>query len=656
MEERDLEGESATFDICLLVVICGILVLSVFPSMNVQAASGRFNPPYSDYGRDTDGDGYYDYLRFNCSVQIDESDTYVIEGELRESGGGLITVPDLVVQYLTVGTHIIPIDFDGIHIYNHGVDGPYTVNLALYDTMFNVLDTDTAQTGSYSYTEFQPPPVVFNPPHYDYGLDTNSNGLYDYLVALVNITVYTADTYNIKGDLMDSTGTWYISYDENQSYFSQGDHTVELRMYGYQIRGKAYDGPYRLELEIIKGSSQVVATDVHSTKSYLATDFEGLYARFVPPHSDTGIDMDGDTKYDYLRVRLEIQVNESGYYTVSGDLWDKSQLNYITSASNYTYLDTGSVQVDLYFLGCEICQSGYGVYYFADVEIHLEDGTPADADEHQTNNYQSSDFDCEPPILFSPPHSDYGLDTDADTYYNYLVVNVSIDVSASWTYKIIGRLYDGSHATFITATENTSYLTTGPNTLPLWLDGTDIYNSGIDGPYNLTLLSYDVYGNKLERAYYDTSSYTHDQFQHQIIDNDPPTISGVTAIPNPQKVFQPVNISAVVTDNYQVGGVWVEIVDPFGGTIGNLSMLYDIASGRYHYESSYSDVGSYSCTILAKDTSDNWASAPCDFLVIDSIPPIPLSATLAGIGLEDVAIEWELSSDDGSGFNDVVNY
>ena len=637
-----------------------IVILWVVPAflglIGVSAASGHFAPPHGDYGLDTDGDSYYNYLVFNASVQIDEADTYLIDGVLRDGGGGIITNPDIITQFLDVGSHVIPINFEGIDIYNSGENGPYTVNLALYDTMWNTLDTDTAQTNGYLYTEFQHPPAVFDPPHYDYGLDTNSNSLYDYLVAQVNITVYTADTYKIKGNLKDSTDTWYIAQDDNQSYFSTGDHTVELRMYGFKIRGKGYDGPYLLKLEIIKGSSQVIAEDVHTTAAYSHTDFEGLYARFVPPHFDEGIDMGGDTDFEYLRVTLEIQVNESGEYTISGDLWDKSQFNYITSATNNTYLDTGSVQVDLDFLGCAICQSGYGVYYFADVEIHLEDGTPADADEHQTGSYQSGDFDCESPIVFSPPHSDYGLDTDMDTYYNYLVADISIDASVSGTYRVTGRLFDSSHTTFITLTENTSYLTTGANVLPLWLDGTDIYNSGIDGPYNLTLLSYDVYGNRLESAYYDTNSYTYDQFQRDTIDNDPPTISDVRATPSPQKVFHPVNITAIVWDNFQLDGVWVEILDPDDLPVGNFSMPCDSGSGRHYFERSYSGAGDYSCVISASDASANWNSSPCSFLMVDSAPPVLLRAILTGGNLEDVIIEWELSLDDGQGFDDVINY
>ncbi|MEE9489436.1 MAG: hypothetical protein V3V91_03250, partial [Thermoplasmata archaeon] len=177
-----MRGEPAISRIGSLVTF-GVLVIvsTLLMASSVQAASGNFTPPYTDYGNDIDGDSYYNYLVFNASVQIDEADTYLIDGILYDGGGGLITNPDIITQFLDVGSHVIPINFEGIDIYNSGENGPYTVNLALYDTMWNTLDADTALTNSYLYTEFQHPPAVFDPPHYDYGLDVNSNSLYDYL-------------------------------------------------------------------------------------------------------------------------------------------------------------------------------------------------------------------------------------------------------------------------------------------------------------------------------------------------------------------------------------------------------------------------------------------------------------------------------------------
>ncbi|MEE9341881.1 MAG: hypothetical protein V3V21_09535, partial [Thermoplasmata archaeon] len=351
----------------ILAVLTVVSVLLV--PLNVRAVEdGYFKPPYEDYGMDTDGDGYYDFLAFNATLQVNYTGKYIIQPKLKDDLGETITVPDSITKDLDPGDVTIHIEFDGVDIYNYGKDGPYLVRLVLYDGSFNLLNIASNQTGFHQYTEFQRPPVEFDPPHYDYGLDTNSNGRFDYLVALVNITVNTADVYVVKGDLHNSGMTW-ITGTSNESYLPEGDVTVRLDFLGFRIRKKNFDGPYRIELEIKKGAIQVLANDTHITKLYQATDFEGVYAYFVPPHSDEGVDLGGDAGFEHLKVTYNIQVNESAFYNVTGDLYDKSGLIFITDTWNYTYLNAGLVPVDLYFFGCDICQSGEGGFYYANAEM-----------------------------------------------------------------------------------------------------------------------------------------------------------------------------------------------------------------------------------------------------------------------------------------------
>ncbi|MFQ6106496.1 MAG: hypothetical protein ACE5QF_02755, partial [Thermoplasmata archaeon] len=545
------------FRLVAVLVMISVILLPV----QTRAADGYFKQPYDDYGLDTDGDSYYDFLVFNATLQVNESGKYLIQPTLKDGGGNTITTPDLITKILDPGDHPIQIKFDGVDIYIHGVDGPYLVKLVLFDEFFNGLNTATNWTKYYQYTEFQRPPVEFAPPHYDYGLDTNSNGLYDYLVIMVNITVHKSNTYTLKGNLYDQSGTNWITDDTNETLFPAGDITVRLDMLGFRIRQKKIDGPYRVELQIVSGSNQILAEDVHTTNAYLANDFEGMYAYFMPPHSDTGLDPDGDGADEYLRVTFNVRVNESAYYNLSADLYDKSGLMFITDAWNYTYLSAGLVQVDLYFLGCDICESGYTGFYYADAQIFYEGSIYLTWDEHKTANYPGGSFDCSPPIVFSPPHSDHGLDTDGDTLYNYLVADISIDVAVAGDYKIVGRLYDLTRTDFITDTWNASRLDVGPVILPLWLNGSDIYISGIDGPYNLTLLSYDRFSNKLEKAYYNTSYYSWNEFEHEVIDGLPPQISAVlvdgqssVTVPEGTVVTLTATISDSLTGGSNIGG------------------------------------------------------------------------------------------------------
>ena len=109
--------------------------------------------------------------------------------------------------------------------------------------------------------------------------------------------------------------------------------------------------------------------------------------------------------------------------------------------------------------------------------------------------------------------------------------------------------------------------------------------------------------------------------QFSMQDTTGPTISGVTAVPNPQEVFFDVNISATVTDNIDIAGVWVEVVDPDLVPLSNFSMSFNSVSSRYYCESAYSKLGSHSFTIRALDTSANWNSDSGTFTIIDTTFP-----------------------------------
>jgi len=106
------------------------------------------------------------------------------------------------------------------------------------------------------------------------------------------------------------------------------------------------------------------------------------------------------------------------------------------------------------------------------------------------------------------------------------------------------------------------------------------------------------------------------------IDRIPPSISDVTAIPDPQNTQENVNISVVVVDNSPLFGVWVEIIDPEGDVIDNFPMPFDTVNERFYLNRTYDILGIYTFTISANDTVDNWASISDTFSIQDTIPPM----------------------------------
>ncbi len=130
--------------------------------------------------------------------------------------------------------------------------------------------------------------------------------------------------------------------------------------------------------------------------------------------------------------------------------------------------------------------------------------------------------------------------------------------------------------------------------------------------YIIDTIEFSIWAN-------DTSDNWNGSADHNfsMIDTGLPVISDLSATPDPQEMEGYVNITAIVNDNENISGVWINITG-----FGNFSMEYDLLSGRYYFNRTYSILGIHEFRIWANDTSNNWNSSPLDsFQIIDSTPP-----------------------------------
>jgi hypothetical protein len=90
---------------------------------------------------------------------------------------------------------------------------------------------------------------------------------------------------------------------------------------------------------------------------------------------------------------------------------------------------------------------------------------------------------------------DHGEDTDGDGLFNFLIVNVEVDVSTAGIYKVsVVRLvdYDGYYSVYFNSV-NETYLSVGLENVSLSFDGIGIYGSRLDAAYVSGItLSYSV--------------------------------------------------------------------------------------------------------------------------------------------------------------------
>ncbi|UCG68955.1 MAG: carboxypeptidase regulatory-like domain-containing protein [Thermoplasmata archaeon] len=133
---------------------------------------------------------------------------------------------------------------------------------------------------------------------------------------------------------------------------------------------------------------------------------------------------------------------------------------------------------------------------------------------------------------------------------------------------------------------------------------------GIVGTYKFTIFASDFDDN-----------WNSSEGQFIMQDTTLPTITDLSSFPDPQEADGFVNISVQVTDA-DLYGVLVEIKDQAASTIGNFSMIYDSSSHRYYDNRAYGSVGTYTFTVFAFDTSNNWNSMQGQFMIQDTTFPI----------------------------------
>jgi hypothetical protein len=132
---------------------------------------------------------------------------------------------------------------------------------------------------------------------------------------------------------------------------------------------------------------------------------------------------------------------------------------------------------------------------------------------------------------------------------------------------------------------------------------------------DMGLYSYTIWVNDTNDNWNTTGPET-----FEIKDSNPPAFSNLLDSPDPAENGESVNITVDVTDNVAIGGVWVNITFPNGTSI-NVSMNQG-AGDEWFYDTNYVDLGVYTYTIWANDTSDNWNFTSLEtFTIQDTDPP-----------------------------------
>jgi hypothetical protein len=168
----------------------------------------------------------------------------------------------------------------------------------------------------------------------------------------------------------------------------------------------------------------------------------------------------------------------------------------IVWATNLTHLDIGNHTVLLNFDGKTIYKHGMdGPYYlrYLGISDMNRKQIARVLDAYVTLAYNYTDFQA-PLAVFTSDYTDYGIDFDGDGLYDYLAIDVGVNVLAAGNYSLMGYLYDANGSEIVWSIDYYGSLDVGNHTMHLDFNGKTIQKHGVNGPYYLKNLVLSLSG------------------------------------------------------------------------------------------------------------------------------------------------------------------
>lgn len=486
------------------LAVCVAFLLLVAQGPPASASAGSFAPPHADAGVETNGDHLFNYLRIDASLQVTTPGMFTIKVVLNDDLDlGKLTEASVTVS-LAGGAQTVSVFLDGPDIYNGGVDGPYHAHLTLQSEYGETLAMDVHTTAAYGFADFQPYVAHFVPPNSEKTWDNDTDGLKDWIDLGFTLDVATAGRYTLSSLLTDSTYTVSVRWSQTRD-LAAGRATLHQLFLGYPIRLSQRNGPYMVTNTLSDGRGQFIDFLYVQTASYDYTVFETPPARLNPPHSDTGVDLDGDGLYNTLRVDVGLSIDASGTYSVRGQLYSGGG-QFITSTVSTLVLSPGTVKVSLSFLGYLIYDSGFDGPYRVDLDIFDTGQLRLDFGSYWTASY--SRFKFQPRLAYlDPPHEDQGIDVNGNGKYEVLRLFVHLNVTAPVILRIDAALRQGVLSSDLVRASVNASLSPGLRVVSLDFAAADIIAAGKDGPYRAWISLYGPNNTLLDEGSHRTQGY-----------------------------------------------------------------------------------------------------------------------------------------------------
>jgi hypothetical protein len=309
-----------------------------------------------DRGVDTNDNGLYDYLEIDVGINVTVAGNFQVDVNnlMQTFNGSGIPVDNSSQGFLDTGIQYLNVSFDGPTIFNSGLNITEVGLITLYGS----------ENGSMSYldSEFSTPlPQVYNYTEFDYafltgrifdqGVDTEHNGLFDYLEVGIEFNESEAGQYEISvGGLMEQTETstnYLYDYEYEQAYFAPGVYTAYLNFSGPEIAYNYFNATNVTEIQLSNSAgvqSSFYALPLSRQYDYTLFDApsQNMQVNFKV-YPDATVAVDGALNYTHMypeNTYLPQMNAKIGFSTTGNTTTETSNGTVVFSGTSYSSLNT----------------------------------------------------------------------------------------------------------------------------------------------------------------------------------------------------------------------------------------------------------------------------------------------------------------------------
>ncbi len=292
----------------LMIILTIPILLAPMSPVSAQDGNASLTGTITDLGVDTNDDGIYDTLNIGVEVNVTTAGTYTVgvNGLLGASSSELISVSDENSTYLDEGVQIVYVSLDGPTIFDSWIV-PENVSIITLAESGNQLDSlsNVPLTNMYLISHFGLLPASLTGTVTDVGVDTDDDGLFNYLRFGVEVNVTTAGTYTVDlGGLYDASYNILSGAVVNATYLTDGIHVVYVDMLGAEIYAASVSPTTLAEVLLYDEFNRTLGTLNTIT---LPTSY--TYAEFQRPNIITEI----------VKVERTITLEEDGNIYITND-------------------------------------------------------------------------------------------------------------------------------------------------------------------------------------------------------------------------------------------------------------------------------------------------------------------------------------------------